>query len=52
MHLQYRGHDPRAVESLGLIGKRRSEGYKERFRHRLMFPITDVPGRHHRVPRA
>jgi DNA primase len=44
-YLQYRGHDPRAVESLGLIGKRRSEGYYDRFRHRLMFPITDVHGR-------
>lgn len=44
-YLQFRGHDPRAVESLGLIGKRRGEGYYDRFRHRLMFPITDVHGR-------
>ena len=30
--------------SLGLIGKRDSGGYYDKFRHRLMFPITDVVG--------
>ena len=31
--------------SLGLIGKQDSGGYYDKFRHRLMFPITDVVGR-------
>lgn len=30
---------------LGLVGKRGSGGYYDRFRHRLIFPITDVVGR-------
>lgn len=30
---------------LGLVGKRRGGGYYDRFRHRLIFPITDVVGR-------
>lgn len=45
-YLRERGHDMRAVEALGLVGRRRSgDGYYDRFRHRLMFPITDVHGR-------
>lgn len=44
-YLQHRGHQAQAAEALGLIGKRRGEGYYDRFRHRLMFPITDVHGR-------
>ncbi|MCA9578841.1 MAG: DNA primase [Myxococcales bacterium] len=45
-HLHKRGHDMRAVEALGLVGRRRSgDGYYDRFRHRLMFPITNVHGR-------
>jgi len=31
--------------SLGLIGKREGGRYYDKFRHRLMFPITDVVGR-------
>ena len=30
---------------LGLVGERRSGGYYDRFRHRLIFPIIDVVGR-------
>ena len=30
---------------LGLVGEGRSGGYYDRFRHRLIFPITDVVGR-------
>ncbi len=56
-YLHHRGHDLRAAEALGLIGKRRADtqrgparsdgaaSYYDRFRHRLMFPITDVHGR-------
>ena len=31
--------------SLGLVGKREGGRYYDKFRHRLMFPITDVVGR-------
>jgi DNA primase len=31
--------------SLGLVGKRENGRYYDKFRHRLMFPITDVVGR-------
>lgn len=37
--------DLNRAASIGLIGKRDSGGYYDRFRHRLMFPITDVVGR-------
>jgi DNA primase len=35
---------PKAA-SLGLVGRREDGRYYDRFRHRLMFPITDVVGR-------
>ena len=31
--------------SLGLIGEREGGGWYDKFRHRIMFPITDVTGR-------
>ena len=31
--------------SLGLIGEREGGGWYDKFRHRIMFPITDVRGR-------
>lgn len=37
--------DLEEATSLGLIGKRDGERYYDKFRHRLMFPITDVVGR-------
>jgi len=44
--LQQRGHPLADAETLGLIVKRRDgNGYYDRFRHRLMFPITDMSGR-------
>ena len=40
------GVSPQDAESLGLIIPRRSgRGHYDRFRHRLMFPVTDVHGR-------
>ena len=43
-YLGAEGHDLRAAAALGLIGARRSGAYYDRFRHRLMFPITDTSG--------
>jgi DNA primase len=41
-----KGHDPELVEKGGLILKRENaEGYYDRFRGRLMFPICDEQGR-------
>lgn len=37
--------DLQRAASLGLIGKRDNGGYYDKFRHRLMFPITDVVGK-------
>ena len=45
-HLDEGGHSPADAESLGLIVRRKSaDGYYDRFRHRLMFPIRDLHGR-------
>lgn len=45
-YLQQRGHSLREAEALGLILRRRDgQGHYDRFRHRLMFPITDLHGR-------
>lgn len=44
--LQKRGLDLRSFEAAGLIGRRRSgDGYIDRFRNRLIFPILDRTGR-------
>ncbi|WP_169791514.1 DNA primase [Sandaracinus amylolyticus] len=44
--LAERGFSARDAENAGLIVPRRSgDGYYDRFRHRLMFPIADVHGR-------
>ena len=37
--------DLQRAASLGLIGQREGGGYYDKFRHRLMFPITDVVGK-------
>ena len=44
--LEQAGASPADAEAVGLIVARRSgRGHYDRFRHRLMFPITDVHGR-------
>jgi DNA primase len=45
-HLTSAGHALADAETLGLVMRRRDgSGYYDRFRHRLMFPITDLHGR-------
>lgn len=44
--LNEQGYSPADAEAVGLIVPRRnSDGHYDRFRHRLMFPITDLHGR-------
>lgn len=44
-HLQQKGIAARDAEDAGLLVPRRSgDGYYDRFRHRLMFPISDLSG--------
>ncbi len=44
--LERAGVSPSDAEAVGLIAPRRSgRGHYDRFRHRLMFPVTDVHGR-------
>jgi DNA primase len=44
--LQSKDHDVRDAEALGLVAARKSgTGHYDRFRHRLLFPITDLAGR-------
>jgi len=44
--LTSRGHSTQDAEEAGLIVPRKSgEGHYDRFRHRLMFPISDVHGK-------
>ncbi len=46
VHLRRKGVDPEAARSAGLIVKRdKSSGYYDRFRGRVVFPITDMRGR-------
>jgi DNA primase len=45
-YLTQKEHSLRDAEALGLIARRKSgNGYYDRFRHRLMFPVTDLSGR-------
>ena len=44
-NLMREGADLNLAEAAGLIRPRRSEGYYDFFRHRLMFPIRDPQGR-------
>lgn len=45
-HLQHKGHALADAELLGLCVKRRDgSGHYDRFRHRLVFPISDLHGR-------
>jgi DNA primase len=43
--LTYQKADVERAASLGLVGKRDNGQYYDKFRYRLMFPITDVVGR-------
>ncbi|HEX4353015.1 MAG TPA: DNA primase [Polyangiales bacterium] len=44
--LQRKGHALADAEALGLVLRRRDQsGYYDRFRHRLLFPISDLHGR-------
>lgn len=44
-HLAQEGWGPSECEELGLIvPRKKGDGYYDRFRHRLMFPIIDVHG--------
>jgi DNA primase len=46
LFLQRSGHSLPDAETLGLVVRRRDQnGYYDRFRHRLLFPITDLHGR-------
>ncbi len=45
-YLKTRGYKDEEVEKLGLIGKRTgNDGYYDKFRNRIMFPIIDPRGR-------
>jgi DNA primase len=45
-YLERKGLSLRDAEQLGLIARRKTgNGYYDRFRHRLMFPVTDLHGR-------
>ena len=45
-YLTQKEHSLQDAETLGLIARRRTgSGYYDRFRHRLMFPVTDLQGR-------
>ncbi len=44
-HLANLGYSHREIESAGLIKARKSSGYYDRFRDRLMIPIRDADGR-------
>ncbi|MEW6077081.1 MAG: DNA primase [Thermodesulfobacteriota bacterium] len=44
-HLERKHISPRVAEQAGLVVKKQSGGYYDRFRDRIMFPITDVAGR-------
>jgi DNA primase len=44
-HLKQQGHSPGQMERAGLIVRRsEGEGYYDRFRGRIMFPIRDITG--------
>ncbi|MBW2463775.1 MAG: DNA primase [Deltaproteobacteria bacterium] len=44
--LEEKGHAFEDAEALGLVApRRRGSGHYDRFRHRLLFPITDIKGR-------
>lgn len=46
LHLTQKGHSLSDAQALGLIAPRRQgSGYYDRFRNRLMFPVTDLSGR-------
>lgn len=45
-YLKSKGYKEELIEKLGLIGKRSTgDGYYDKFRNRIMFPIFDVKGR-------
>lgn len=43
--LESKGYDEKSIESAGIIIKGKYNNYYDRFRGRIMFPITDVMGR-------
>jgi DNA primase len=45
-YLKFRGYKETDIEKLGLIGKKsNNDGYYDKFRNRIMFPIIDTRGR-------
>lgn len=43
-YLKHQGCSPRECEEAGVIVARQSNGFYDRFRQRIMFPVTDVHG--------
>lgn len=44
-YLKAKGYDEKLIESAGIIIKGKYNNYYDRFRDRIMFPITDIMGR-------
>ncbi len=45
-HLRSKGYDDEDIEAVGLIGKRsKGDGYYDKFRNRIIFPIINSKGR-------
>lgn len=45
-YLKSKGYEDKEIEKVGLIGKKsNNNGYYDKFRNRIMFPIIDVKGR-------
>lgn len=45
-YLKLKGYDSQEIEKLGLIGRKTgNDGYYDKFRNRIIFPIIDIKGR-------